>query len=148
MGYTDPNFELDRDDDKNVSAPVFTLNGGAICWKSSKQATIVDSICEAKYIAASDAAKEAVWLRKFLGELGVAPSLDGPVLVFCDSTGAISQAKETKSHQRTKHILQCYHLIREIVERGDINLMKIDGEENLADTFTKALKIKEFDYYK
>ena len=34
------------------------------------------------------------------------------------------------------------------MECGDINLMKIDGEENLADTFTKALKIKEFDYCK
>ena len=94
----------------------FTLNGGAICWKSSKQHTVADSVCEAEYIAASDAAKEAVWLRKFLGELGVAPSLDGPVPVYCDSTGAIAQAKEPKSHQRTKHILRRFHLVREIVE--------------------------------
>ena len=35
---------------------VFTLNGGAVCWKSFKQHTMVDSVCEAKYIAASDAA--------------------------------------------------------------------------------------------
>ena len=109
---------------------------------------MADSVCEAEYIAASNAAKEAIWLQKFLGELGVAPSLDGPVLVFCDSIAAIAQAKEPKSHQCTKHILWCYHLIREIVERGDINLLKIDGEENLADTFTKALGIKEFDYCK
>ena len=87
-------------------------------------------------------------MQKFLGELGVAPSLDGPTLVFCDSTRAIAQAKEPRSHHRTKHILRCYHLVREIVERGDINLMKIDGKENLADTFTKALEIKEFDFCK
>ena len=47
-----------------------------------------------EYIAASDAAKEAVWLWKFIRELGVAPSIDGPVLLYCDNTGAIDQAKE------------------------------------------------------
>ena len=87
-------------------------------------------------------------VAEFLGELGVAPSLDGPVLVFCDSTGAIAQAKEPRSHHCTKHILQRYHLVREIMERGDINLMKIDRKKNLADIFTKALRIKEFDFYK
>ena len=108
----------------------------------------MDSVCKAEYIAASDAAKEAVWLRKFFGELGVAPFLDGPILVFCDSIGAIAQAKEPKSHQRTKHILQCYHLVQEIMERGNINLLKIDEEENLVDTSTKALRIKEFNFCK
>ena len=105
-------------------------------------------MCEAEYIAASDAAKEAVWLRKFLGELGVAPSLDGPVPVHCDNTGAIAQAKEPKSHHRTKHILRRYHLVREIVDRGDIDLLKIDGKENLADPFTKAIGTQEFNYCK
>ena len=51
---------------------------------------IADSVCEVEYIATSDAAMEAVWLQKFLGEIGVAPSLDGPILVFCDNTGAIA----------------------------------------------------------
>ena len=148
VGYTDSSFQSDRDDSRSVSGFVFTLNGGAICWKSSKQSTVADSVCEAEYIAASDAAKEAVWLRKFLGELGVAPSLDGPVPVYCDSTGAIAQAKEPRSHHRTKHILRRYHLVREIVERGDIDLMKIDGKKNLADPFTKAIGIKEFDFCK
>ena len=131
-----------------MSGFVFILNGGAICWKSSKQHTVADSACEAEYIAASDAAKEAVWLRKFIGELGVAPSLKHPVPLYCDSTGAIAQAKEPRAHQRTKHILRCYHLVREIVDRGDIELLKIDGKENPADPFTKAIRIKEFDGYK
>ena len=79
---------------------------------------MVDSVCEAEYIAASDAAKEAVWLRKFLGELGVVPALESPILVYCDSTRVIVQAKEPKLHHQTKHVLRRYHLVREIVERG------------------------------
>ena len=87
---TDSSFQSDRDDSKSVLGFVFTLNGGAIYLKSSKQATIADSVCEAEYIATSDAAKEVVWLWKLFGELGVAPFLDGPILVFCDSIGAIA----------------------------------------------------------
>ena len=80
-----------------MSGFIFTLNGGAIWWKSFKQHTVADSVCEVEYVAASDAAKEAVWLKKFNTELGVAPSLIGPVLLYCDSSGAIAQAKESLS---------------------------------------------------
>ena len=38
-----------------------------------KQSNIADSIMEAKYIAASETAKEAVWLKNFLMDLGVVP---------------------------------------------------------------------------
>ena len=148
IGFTDSSFQSDRDDSKSVSGFIFTLNGGAVCWKSSKQHTVADSVCEAEYIAASDAAKEEVWLRKFITELGVAPSLVGPVLLYCDSSGAIAQAKEPKAHQRTKHILRRYHLIQKIVDRGDVDLQKIDEKENLADPFTKVIAVKELDNYK
>ena len=148
VGFTDSSFQSDHDDSRSVSGYIFTLNDGAICWKSSKQHTVVDSVCEAEYIAALDAVKEAMWLKKFINELGVAPSLDGPVLLYCDSTGAIAQAKEPKAHQWTKHILRCFHLVWKIMDRGDINLQKIDEKENLADPFTKALGINEFNEHK
>ena len=109
---------------------------------------MADSVCEAKYIVASDAAKEAVWLWKFLGELRVVPILDSPISVYCCSIGAIAQAKEPKLHHRTKHILHRYYLIWEIMEWGDVDLQKINRKENLANLLTKALKIKEFNEYK
>ena len=77
---------------------MFTLNGGAVSWKSSKQETTVDSITESKYIAAFEAAKEAVWIKKFITELGVVPSIVHPILLYCDNNEAIVQAKEPQSH--------------------------------------------------
>ena len=62
MGYTDFNFQSDCDDSRSMSDYVFTLNEGAICWKSFKQHTVADSVCEVEYIATSNAAKEVVWL--------------------------------------------------------------------------------------
>ena len=78
----------------------------------------------------------------------MALSIDSPVLLQCDSIGAVAQAKEPKSLQRTKHILHCYHLIRKIMNQSDIDLQKIDEKKDLTDPFTKALKIKKFDDYK
>ena len=98
------------------------MNGGAIYRKSFKQHMVADSVCKAKYGTTSDAAKEAIWLKKFIIELGVVLPFDGLILLYCDSTRAIAQAKKPKSHHRIKHILRCYHLVREIMDRGDIKL--------------------------
>ena len=76
------------------------------------------------------------------------PSFDGLILLYCDSTRTITEVKESKSHQRTKYILHHYHLVQKIMDRGDIELQKIDGKENLTDSFTKALSIKEFEDHK
>ena len=78
----------------------------------------------------------------------MSPSIHNLVLLYCDSTRAIAQAKESISHQRIKHILCCYHHVREIVNRGDVELQKIDGKKNLVDPFTKAFEIKVFDEHK
>ena len=60
--------------------------------------TVADSTIEAEYIAASEAAKEAVWIKKFITGLGVVLSISNPVDLFCDNNGAISQAKEPRLH--------------------------------------------------
>ena len=63
-GYTDASFQTDNF--RSQSGYVFCLNGGAVSWRSFKQDTVTDSTTEAEYIATSDAAKEAVWIKKFI----------------------------------------------------------------------------------
>ncbi|KAL0402176.1 UNVERIFIED_CONTAM: Retrovirus-related Pol polyprotein from transposon TNT 1-94 [Sesamum latifolium] len=118
-GYSDASFQSDDDDAKSQSSFVFKLNGGVVAWKSFKQDTTADSTTEAEYIAASEAAKEAIWMKNYIQELGVVPSIAEPVVIFCDNNRAIAQAKEPRSHHRSKHILRRYHLLREMVSRGD-----------------------------
>jgi hypothetical protein len=115
------------------------LNGGAVSWKSFKQETTTDSTTEEEYIAASEVAKEGVWIKKFVTELGVVPSASGPLELYCDNNGAIAQANEPQSHQKSKHVLRRYHLIREIIERGDVKICKVDMEANTTDPLTKPL---------
>ena len=114
-GYSDANFMIDPDDRRSTSGYVYLCNHGAIRWNSSKQPIIVDSTMEVEYIAASDAAKEAFWFKKFVADLGVM-SLDA-IPLYCDNNGTISLAKEPRSHQKSKHIEQCYHIIHEYLEK-------------------------------
>ncbi|KAJ9547245.1 hypothetical protein OSB04_019788, partial [Centaurea solstitialis] len=124
-GYSDASFQTDRDDFRSQSG--------------SKQDTIADSTTEAEYIAASDAAKEAVWLRNFLSDLREVASVSRPIDIFCDNSGAVAQAKEPREHHKSRHVLRKYHLIREIIGRGDVRICKIPTEENVADPLTKPL---------
>jgi hypothetical protein len=140
-GYTDASFVTDPDDSKSQSGYVFTLNGGAFSWKSLKQGPIAESTTKAKYIAASEATKEGVWIKKFMIELGVVLSVQGPMEIYCDNNGAIAQAREPRSHQKNKHVLRKYHLIREYVDEGEIKLYKIHTDLNVEDPLTKPLSL-------
>jgi hypothetical protein len=69
----------------------------------------------------------------------VVPSAEGPIELYYDNNGAIAQANKPRSHQKSKHVLRRYHLIREIIERGDIKVCRVDTEANTVDPLTKPL---------
>ncbi|KAL0301981.1 UNVERIFIED_CONTAM: Retrovirus-related Pol polyprotein from transposon TNT 1-94 [Sesamum radiatum] len=104
--FSDASFPSDDDDAKSQSGFVFKLNSSVVAWKSSKQDTTADSTTKAEYIVALETAKETVWMKNYIQELGVVPRIPEPVVIFCDNNGAIVQAKEPRSHHRSKHILR------------------------------------------
>ena len=77
---------------------------------------------EAEYIAASEAAKEAMWLKNFLMDLEVVPTTQSAITLYYDNSGVVANAKEPRSHKRGKHIERKYHLLQEIVHRGDVKV--------------------------
>ena len=91
---------------------------------------------EAEYITASEASKEGVWLNNFLMDLEVVPFERSTIRLYCDNSGAVANSKEPMSHKRGKHIERKYHLIHEIVNRGDVAVCLIASKDNLADPFT------------
>ncbi|KAD2805330.1 hypothetical protein E3N88_38707 [Mikania micrantha] len=138
--YTDASFQTDRDDSRSQLGYVFIMNGGAVSWKSSKQDVVAISTTESEYIAASLAAQEAAWLRKFIADLGVVATIQDPLEIFCDNEGAIAQIKEPRAHQKTRHIERRFNYIRDEVEKGKICIRKVHTDQNIADPFTKLLE--------
>ncbi|GJS91903.1 retrotransposon protein, putative, ty1-copia subclass [Tanacetum coccineum] len=137
--YCDAGFETDRDDTKSQTGYVFILNGGAVDWKSSKQSTTAMSATEAEYIAASEAAMEAVWIRKFISGLGIVPTINEPIKMFCDNSAALHFANEPGVQRGARHYHRRYHYVHESVALGEIKFLKVHTDDNLADPFTKAL---------
>nr|GEZ07872.1 putative retrotransposon protein [Tanacetum cinerariifolium] len=102
-------IKCDKDDTKSQTGYVFVINGGAVDWKSKKQTTIAMHSAQAEYVAASEAAMEAVWIRKFVGDLGVMPSINKPINMYCDNSAAIIFANEPGIMKGARHFLRRYH---------------------------------------
>ena len=99
----------------------------------------------AKYFAACEVAKEAVWLKKFCFDLGVMRMEQVPILLFCDYSGTVAQSKDPRNHKKGKHIKRKHHIIWDIVSRGDVVATKINSANNLANPFTEALPQMTFE---
>ena len=80
--------------------------------------------------------KESLWLRGLVSEL---LGRKVKAILNCDSQSAIHLAKNQAHHERTKHIDIRYYFIREVLNRKEIDLIKVAGEDNVADMFTKAV---------
>ena len=93
-------------------------------------------------MAASEATKEAVYLRNFLGELGQVNS--DPTRLSVDNQAAQDLAYNPEHHQRTKHIERRHFFVRERVESLEISVPFVRSEQNMADFFTKALPSSTF----
>nr|GFA51655.1 hypothetical protein [Tanacetum cinerariifolium] len=136
--FCDASWQCDKDDTKSQTCYIFVVNGGAVDRKSKKQTTIAMHSAQAEYVAASKAVMEAVWMRKFVGDLGVMPSINKPINMYCDNSAAIIFANEPGIMKGARHFLRRYHYVREQVETGEIKLIKVHTDDNLADPFTTA----------
>jgi len=158
IGYTDSDFAGDPDDRKSTSGFVFMLAGGAITWRARKQPLVAFSMVEAEYISASDAAKEAIWVRFLYARILYGKILykhaeqcphclcsdndskaTEPQQIFVYNQGAIQLAKNPKFHERTKHISVPFHFARDTCERNAIKTTYLPTSNMLADIMTKNL---------
>ncbi|GJT17385.1 retrotransposon protein, putative, ty1-copia subclass [Tanacetum coccineum] len=94
---------------------------------------------ESEYIVASEAAMEAVWIRKFISGLGIVPTINEPINMYCDNSTVVHYANEPGVQRGVRHYLRRYHYVCESVVLGEIKILKVHADNNLADPFTKAL---------
>jgi hypothetical protein len=135
-GWVDADFAGCKVTRKSTTGYVFKFCGGTIDWQSKRQSTVVQSTLEAEYIAASEAAREATWLRSLLKELGFKQDT---TRLNCDNQGAISLANNPGMHARSKHIEVRHHYIQEKVDAGELDIFYVRSEDQQADILTKPL---------
>ncbi|KAG5870262.1 hypothetical protein JTB14_012272 [Gonioctena quinquepunctata] len=133
-GYTDADFARNSETRKSTTGYIFMLGGGPITWRSYRQSVVALSTTESGYIAACEGEKE-VWLRKFLGEISTAN--DSAVPLYIDNQSAIHLIKNHEVHHRTKHVDVRLHSIRDLYEKGVIDVVYRRSGDQFADLSTK-----------
>ncbi|GJP78202.1 hypothetical protein CLOP_g8533 [Closterium sp. NIES-67] len=141
--YTDASFNSVKADGTSIGGYVCLLGGGAVSWRSKKQNEVGLSSCETEYMALHHGAKEVVWLRRLLEELGVGQ--EKPTVVFCDNESAVKLAKNACLHGLTKHIRPKWHWVRRLLDK-EVRLEIVKTHQQAADIFTKRLA--EADHWK
>ena len=137
-GYSDSDWATKH----STSGHVFLFGRAAIQWGSKKQGSVALSSCEAEIVAASEAAKEALYLQRFLVEMGLTE--DGPASMSVDNSAARDVAYNPEHHNRMKHVAHRHFFVRECVENMQLVVPFVRTADNLADFFTKPLCAKQF----
>ena len=124
VGYTDSNWGGDLDERKSTSGYAFLLSRGAISWCSKKQTCIALSTMEAEFVACSAAVHEGA---------------SRLVTIYCDNQAAIAYTKDSKYHNKSKHIETKYNFVRDVIGKKEVIIQYISTHEMVTDPFTKAV---------
>ena len=127
-GYSDADFAGCRLDRKSTSGTCQFLGSSLVSWSSRKQSNVVQSTTEAEYVAAASCCSQLLWMIATLRDFGLVFTR---VPLLCDSTSAISVAKNPVLHSKTKHIDVRFHFLRDHYEKGDIDLFHVDTQNQL-----------------
>ena len=100
--FSDADFAGDVRTRRSTSGVVAVYAGSAIAWSSQLQRSVALSTTEADFIAASGRAKELLWLKCLLGELGGKGS--EVLTLHVGNASAVKLAKNPDFHKRSKHV--------------------------------------------
>ncbi|KAL0641511.1 hypothetical protein Bca4012_102648 [Brassica carinata] len=140
VGYCDADWAGDRVDRRSTTGYCTFIGGNLVTWKSKKQKVISCSSAEAEYRAMLKLTNELVWIKGILKHLEIEQST--PMTMHCDNQAAIHIASNSVFHERTKHIEVDCHKVRQMIILGVILPCYTRSEDQLADVFTKAARLK------
>jgi hypothetical protein len=135
--YTDADWGGDHDKRRRMSGMLMTINSSPVLWGSKMQSVVATSTAEAEYISAAMGVKEALWVRKLLGDI-MSTVLRMPI--YCDNKSALTlmMQKMAGVTGRSKHIDIQFHFIRNSTY-ARILMVFVPSKQQQADSFTKAL---------
>ncbi len=142
--YSDADYAGNLSHKKSRTGYLGILNGGPIIWYTKLQLNIALSSTEAEYYALSETVQEALWLRNLLYSINI-PQNDA-TMIFEDNSSTLSLAVNSNYSFRTKHIAVRHHFMRQHITFGDVQILKIDTKEQLADILTKNTGLSIYNY--
>ena len=148
-GYVDANnmdsreSEVNDDKWKPQGGYIMVWDGCIVSWRSARLKSRVLSSMESEYYQACEGAKEVIWLRRLVSELGF-DVMNKPTPIYEDNKACIAYSKNNTCHDRTKHIDNKAYFLRDQVKNGEIELIHIGTNDQLADMMTKTQEKRTF----
>lgn len=136
--YVDADWAGDNVDRKSTTGYVIRLFNNVVYWKTHKQSSVTKSSTFAQYVALSEAVTDVNFVRGMLTDT-FKIEIEKPVKIFEDNSGALTIAKYGNFTRNSKHIEVQYHYVNENYEKGIIDIIKVESENNIADILTKSL---------
>jgi hypothetical protein len=146
-GYVDANWigkknQVDPQS-RSTGGYCFFLAGGLVSWKSKVQDRPTLSSTESEILAACEGARETIWLRNVLCELGFEQK--EPTIVYEDNKGCQETIENGSLREPLKHILLREHYVLWAQEAQHLKIVRVDTHNQIADIFTKPLPPKLHD---
>jgi hypothetical protein len=135
-GFSNADFAECRLDRKSTSGTCQFLGSSLVSWSSRKQSSVAQSTTKVDYVAAASCCSQLLWITYTMSDFSEEYTR---VPLQCDSTSAISVAKNPVLYSKTKHIEVRYHFRRDNIHKGKIALIHVPTHDQLADNFTKPL---------
>ena len=132
------------EDRKSTTGYTIVLNGGPVCWRSSRQKIIAQSTAEAEIISATEAGKDVIHTRLLLTELGYPEQVNEPTILYEDNMSCIYLARNLKSRRTAKHFEIRLRFLQQMVLDQEIQFIHVGTSDQIADMLTKALNDNQF----
>jgi hypothetical protein len=125
--------------------------GGPISWSSKKQNSVATSTAKSEYISMATNVTQEQWMGQILRDINIGEFVgenEHKVKLYGDNQGAIALTKNPHLHEQFKHIDIYYHFIRDLVEKGLVDVEYVPTMEMVADGMTKPLERIAFERFK
>ena len=136
--FVDSNWEAKY----SCSGALFFFYGCPIQWFSKMQRSVSLSSAEAEYFGAMLTAKDLIFIRDLITDLGIL--LNGPSIVYSDSKSAVDMAFDPVAFKKTEHILRAGAFLRDLVAKQVLTLKHVKGHQMVADILTKPCPRNQF----
>jgi len=139
---------------KSRTGFVIMISGCPVIWTSKLQTETALSTMQAEYVALSTGMRDLLPFRNLTLEIcehiGLTPNQLATIksTVWEDNIGALTLAnlEPPRITPRSKHFAIKYHWFRESLKPGEIEIVKVDTDNQLADILTKGLTSHKFEF--
>ena len=142
-GYCDADYAGCVDTGRSTSGYSIFGDGNLLSCYSGLQPTVALSTTQAEWGALVSIVTMIMWFLNLFSELGFEVEL--PVLILCDNQSCIYVAKgAAQNFKRVKHFDIKDLFLKEIIKKGDIDVVYVRTEGNVSDMLTKCLPKGKF----